>query len=80
MDKTLEGILTELSEARTRYALFGIKYVHLELFQPGFRSFPSLKLSNSRVARGVLSQGMVLISLYIKRHSRGGTIISYYPN
>ena len=64
MDKTLEGILRELREARTRYALFGIKYVHLELFQPGFSSFHSLKLSNSRVGRGVISQGMVLISLY----------------
>ena len=80
MGKTLEEMLRELSQYRTRYALFGIKYVQLELFQPGFRSFPSLKLSNSQVGRGVISQGMVLISLYIKRHSKGGTLISYYPN
>ena len=54
MGKTLEEMLRELSEYRTRYALFGIKYVQLELFQPGFRSFPSLKLSNSQVGRGVI--------------------------
>ena len=43
--ETLRGIYRELSEARTsRYAQFNIEYVHLELlYEPGFKSFPTLK-------------------------------------
>ena len=78
MGKTLEGILRELSEAGTRYALFGIKYVHLELFQPGFRSslhFKTFKLTSR--SRCYFSRDG-LISLYIERRSKGGTLISYH--
>ena len=54
--KTRRGIERELSKARTRYAQFNIKYVHLELlYEPGFKSFPTLKLKNSRVGRGLIS-------------------------
>ena len=43
--KTLRGIYREVSEARTMYAQFNIKYVHLQLiYEPGFKSFPTLKL------------------------------------
>ena len=32
----------ELTEARTTYAQFNTKYVHLELlYEPGFKSFPA---------------------------------------
>ena len=38
------------------YAQFNIKYVHLELiYEPGFKSFPTLKLQNSRAGRGLIS-------------------------
>ena len=50
MGKTLRGMWRELGEARTWYARFSMKYVHLELlYEPGFKSFPTLKLENSRV-------------------------------
>ena len=40
----LRGIYRELSEARTSYAQFNIEYVLLELlYEPGFKSFPTLK-------------------------------------
>ena len=43
--KTLRGIWTGLSEARAWYARFSMKYGHLELlYEPGFKSFPTLKL------------------------------------
>ena len=53
----IPGIWRELSEVRTRYAQFNIKYVHLKLsHEPSFKSFPRLKLKNSRVGRGLISQ------------------------
>ena len=43
--KTLRGRWREVSEARTTYAQFNIKYVHLEvIYEPGFKTFPTLKL------------------------------------
>ena len=81
--KTLRGIYRELSEARTRYAQFNIKYVHLGLlYEPSFKSFRILNKTlelTSRLRSCFLSD-MVLISLDIKRHNKGGVFISKYPN
>ena len=53
----IPGIWRELSEVHTRYAQFNVKYVHLKLsHEPSFKSFPTLKLKNSRVGRGLISQ------------------------
>ena len=68
--KTLREIWRELSEARTWYAQFSIEYVHLELlYEPGFKSFPTSKIKNSPVDR-----------VLIKHCSKGGALISKYPN
>ena len=61
--KTLRGIWRELTEARTRYAQFNIKYVHVELlYEPGFKSFPekSFRTHELLVGRGHFSDEMVL--------------------
>ena len=43
--KTVRGIWRELSEANTWYARFSMKYGDLKpLYEPGFKSFPTLKL------------------------------------
>ena len=35
------------------------EFLHLELsYEPGFKSFPTLKLKNSRAGRGLISQAI----------------------
>ena len=54
---------------------------HLELlYESGFKSFPTLKLQNSRVGQGLISQAIWFWSLYIKRRNEGGALIRKYPN
>ena len=76
------NIYRELSEARTRYAQFNIKYVHLE---PG----ACLELYMYKVSRVSLHQNFrtheLVEVLFLKRYGfdishKGGALICYYPN
>ena len=69
--------IENLSEARTRYAQFNIKYVYLELlYEHSFKSIPTL----TSWSRSYFLSDTVLISLYIKHRNKGGVLICKYPN
>ena len=53
-----------------------------KICKPGFKSFPTLKLENSWVGRGLISQAIWFWYIFIstKRRNKGGAFICKYPN